>query len=194
VPEVTSLNLLSYFIVIAIAFDLLIRWISFSRVESVAIDTAVFSMVYSLINLLTEIFSKGNRTLEWGLKTIFGFLIALGLASLHRYLLKRLEDKIFLEMRKLQHALPNGGKKDQMLDLAPVIQYATDLALVAWKKGKKDRREIINLAIKGLGLDPNNIIDKKTLLLNKDLRVFMLIIFFFGGFISILIALWKYYI
>lgn len=188
-PETANIWFLIYFIGIAIILDLLIRWISFGRVESVGIDIATFSMAYSLLKLLSEIFSKGDNALEWGVKLLIGFVIALGLAGLHRYLLGEIRERISSELRKLQHTLQNGNKKDQILDLVPVIEYATDLALAAWKPGKKARREKVIEAIKSLGLDPDNVINKETLLLGKNLRIFMVIFFTVVGFISIVIPI-----
>lgn len=180
------------FLAIAVLLDLALRWLAFGRIESVAIDIAIFSMLYSLINYLSEAFRKGDNILEWGIKFILGLLLVLGLSATHLHLKNELREKIEKVFEDLQNKLENAGRKDRIPDLHALAIYAIDVALVARKPGKKKRRARILHAIKRLELDPTGILSDESFLLDLKLRKLIIIIFIIAGLIAVLIPIFPW--
>ncbi len=129
-----------------VAIDLLFRWIAFGQVESVAIDVAVFSFVYSGIELLSKADCGSKPTGDCpGLGSVFdiavrvvaGLVVFLLLAVLHRAAASQQTD-VLDDFRERVEELEG---TDHFRHLFEVGDKALLVALSPRKEGKQRRRE-----------------------------------------------------
>jgi hypothetical protein len=186
--ELQTLYLL-LFLLVAVSLDLAFRWLAFGRVESIAIDVAIFSLLYSCLKLMAE---SGEKSHAWGIKAMIGLVLVAGLTLIHKWLKGKLDDRVENTFLGLQNNLSNGQSKDMVQVQHRLVTQAIDLALLKSKPGKRERREKIIEAVQAAHLDPKGVLNEDSFLLEKRLRVLGWLMFVVGGGISIVIPLLKF--
>ncbi|MHB8581525.1 MAG: hypothetical protein ACYDA4_16905 [Ignavibacteriaceae bacterium] len=180
------------FLVIAAAIDLIARWIAFERIDSIAIDISIFSLLVTAIEMLKYNVNTNNI---WAVKFIMGLAVLLGLISLHRWLCTKLDDKVRDSFNSFYNSISNNAAQAYLFEQSIIVQYAIDVALSERKYGKKARREkitkAINTTVKKLhGGDPISdgvMLSQESLLIEKQFRRWMILVFAGGGLIAIFI-------
>jgi len=180
-PEVSYLLIFLGVIII----DLGGRWMAFGRVESIAIDVALFSGLFSLHNLML---SEAEPKI-WLFRMFSGIIVLGALIAFHSYLRNRLE----IHVNNLFLRLINNAKDANLAKLIGVEQvmakWSIDLALWDNKYGKKERRKKIIDVLHKTGLDTENDLADKDLLLPPGLRRLSILIFILLGAFSLVIPL-----
>lgn len=167
--------------------DILFRSLAFGRIESAAIDIAIFSWVYSCLKLLDQLLYPGTALNMWIIRSFCSLIVLLGLVMLHKYLRNKFEKVIRGVFSNLNSTLMSIEKKDLLRVEESLAVWAIDLALLESKPDKKDRRSELIRILKDSKLDPNNILNKDPFLLGFNLRRSMIAVFLILGVIAILI-------
>ncbi len=128
-------------LLIAVGVDIGVRELAFKQVESIAIDIAIFSLVYSAI----ELAQADDGALGNYLK-VFGGLLVLVLATLlHTWLRDQTDENVH---RVITDCIECAGEHDNsstaLLHFEDIGKYAVLVALSAkLKQGKARRREAL---------------------------------------------------
>lgn len=114
-------------ILFVIALDLGLRYFAFKRLESAAIDAAIFSAIYCGVELARAIFDDGTlyETQSWAIRIAVAIACLVALILLHRDLEDRLgslvEARIKLLERQQRRTRRNQGHGDREAYLDVVI-------------------------------------------------------------------------
>lgn len=176
------------------AVDLALRWISFGRIESVALDLSIFTFLYSLVSWVWHNSTKS----DWGPKTLIGLGCVVGLTSAHglvyrtrlrgellRSLTDRITDAVNAESREVARQL------GQLLER--VIPLTIELSEDGIRKGKRRIRQesadLVNALLPQLGATQEGLerlaISEKSFLLPFRTRFPVSILFLVLGVVSL---------
>jgi hypothetical protein len=154
----------------AVVADIICREMAFRRVESVAIDAALFSWLYSCLKLLETVDSV------WKTRAACGFIVLGSLVILHSILRQHLSDRLEEVFHDLSKNIAQPDRKDLLSAVQAIAVWAIDVALWKTKWGKKRRRETLLTALQQANLDPSGILEEDSLLLPLTLRYGMIAI------------------
>jgi hypothetical protein len=174
----------------ALAFDLSIRLWSFDEFESVSIDAALFTTIYSAFKVggaaldSTALTDPG----EWWVKFVLGLACVLVLSRIHSRMYAELDQYIKQRMTYLAGKLST-RKPDQKRALerfAPLIKHFVLLTFVRspekntlFRQGKRERRRLMVEYVGGVAPDLKEEVRREDFLLPFARRRFGLVAFFF---------------
>lgn len=169
-------------LMLAVAIDMLLKWLAFGRLESIAIHLSSFITLYCLIENL-----KGNKDFFWNF--IISLLILLILTVLHTFLRIKVAEEIDSKFDELlKDADPN--LKDKIVAQKNIARYAIDIALSKKRVGKLKRRQRVIQSLKEIGFDKTGrILNEDAFLVSRRMRISMMILFTLLGFIAVLIPI-----
>ncbi len=135
-----------------VAIDLLVRWSAFGQVESVALDVALFSAVYSAIEFVTELAEADEASPGAGYKFGAGVVVLFLLAGWHRWLKDETRARVrhvIADAIACVELQPNKGRgqtrsaPSRLRSLEEVAEHVVLVALSAprIREGKARRRE-----------------------------------------------------
>jgi hypothetical protein len=171
-------------LLLAAALDLLFRWLAFGRLESVAIDIALFSWLYGLIRS----FESADEGFEWNQRLGIGLMILLVLLVIHLWLHReRLRRKLEEVFDDIHQNVSGDNLAEAANRFKRVATFAIDVAFIEMKMGKRERRDDFADALKAVGLDTNPEISGSSFLLPAKLRWAMIAVFFVLGLVSVMV-------
>ena len=185
-----------------VAIDLVVRWNAFGQVESVALDIALFSAVYSAIEFVSELAEADAASPGAGYKLLAGVLVLIVLAGWHRWLkdeTRMLVRHVITQAIVCIESQPNQGRgqkrsaPSRLRSLEEVAEHVVLVALSAPKirEGKKRRRDELAEYINLVHGHADCTISGEAFLLPLGVRRRALLGFAFLSAISFLIALLR---
>lgn len=181
-----------FFLLAAVALDILFRLIAYGRIDSIAIDIAIFSAIYSGLHLQTVAGGTGDQIGSEILRFFFGLIVVLVLAGLHGHLRDRTRAQVRNVFNDLRSNLTNNPTAINLLDAQqPIIEEVTDLTFWPANPKKRDRRRKVRDELCTSGLDPQGLVTEDTFLLPPTFRWLFLAVFFLLAVVSIMIPLWD---
>ena len=180
--------LLLLLLILAAAFDLGIRWLAFRRVESVAIDVAIFSAMYSSVRTMESV---GDDIRVWAIKTGLAIVVLIGLSVLHRILKDEFDARIKAVFDKAAKGVVERDVLELITSQSRVAVLALDLSLSReGKPGKKRRRALVLHAlelVRRLGGQSAAVTDPHAFMLDSRTSAAMIMLFLVGTILALVI-------
>jgi len=182
-------------ILVIVALDIFIRWIAFKRVDSVAIEISIISLLFNFFRFITDAYVE-KYAHEWVIRLAIGIVTLGALITVHAVYFEKLREII---KKEIEEGL--GTQKDYIVadgdKLAKLTRHSIFLTFVAFfngtrlhiRKGKTDTREATVYLLKRLYKKtlPNN-----SFVLPRLNQIIGLGIFFVGGIVSISLTVVRF--
>jgi hypothetical protein len=176
------------------AVDLGLRWFSFGRIESVALDLSIFTFLYSLV---AWVWHDGSKS-DWGPKTLIGLACVVLLTAAHgvvyrtrlrgellRNLTDRITDVVDVESRGVARQL--GRLLERVIPLT--IELGEDGIRQGKRRIRQEAADLLNALLPLLGATQERVedlaISEKSFLLPFRTRFPLYVLFLVFGIVSL---------
>lgn len=199
---VDSIDWFKLFLIVGIsAVSVIIRWWSFSRVDSVALELSLNSFFLKLFETCTDIFVNDSFSLCAVLLCALLFLFVVILATVHHWMknkLNKIVQDIIEEAKQTSKESSDfeETRKNVLDSTMPLARHAIFLSFSAFleqrlpvtvRKGKSDARKRYAQLIDSIS-DAGNVVKENDLLLPEKKQILGLVLFLLLGAGSVLIA------